>query len=55
MSNIEIHKKKTIVEKMKDIEEVGLLHIKGYSKNEIAALMSLQIAEVKDSQGLEDL
>ena len=48
MSNIEIHKKKTILEKMKDIEEVGLLHIKGYSKNEIAALMSLQISEVKD-------
>jgi len=48
MSNVEMHKKKTIVEKMKDIEDVGLLHIKGYSKNEIAALMSLQVSEVKE-------
>ena len=48
MSNIEVSKKKSILDKIKDIEEVGLLHIKGYSKNEIAALMTLSVVDVKD-------
>lgn len=48
MSNIEISKTKTFVDKIKDIEEVGLLYVKGYSKNEIATLMSLTANDVKD-------
>ena len=48
MSNMEISKTKTFVDKIKDIEEVGLLYVKGYSKNEIATLMSLTINDVKD-------
>jgi predicted transcriptional regulator len=48
VSNIEVSKKKSILDKIKDIEEVGLLHIKGYSKNEIAALMTLSVVDVKD-------
>jgi predicted transcriptional regulator len=47
MSNIETVKK-TLIEKIKDVEKVGLLHVKGYSKTEIASLMSLSINDVKD-------
>lgn len=48
MASSEISKTKTFVEKIKDIEEVGLLHVKGYSKNEIATLMTLTVTEVKE-------
>jgi predicted transcriptional regulator len=48
MSNTELSKTKTFVDKIKDVEEVGLLHVKGYSKNEIATLMSLSVNEVKE-------
>lgn len=48
MTNSEITKTKTFVEKIKDIEEVGLLYVKGYSKSEIATLMTLSPSEVKE-------
>jgi len=48
MTNSEITKTKTFVEKIKDIEEVGLLYVKGYSKSEIATLMTLSPGEVKE-------
>lgn len=47
MENIERSVSGGIVEKIKDIEKVGILHIKGYSNHEIASLMSLGIGEVK--------
>lgn len=48
MSDIEPSKEKTILEKIKDIEEAGLLYVKGYNYNEIATLLSLKVAEAKD-------
>lgn len=48
MSDIEEIKNKSLIDKIKDIEQVGLLHVKGYSNREIAALMSLKVNEVKD-------
>jgi len=48
MSNSEIIKTKTFVDKIKDIEEVGLLYVKGYSKSEIGTLMTLTANEVKE-------
>jgi len=48
MSNSEIIKTKTFVDKIKDIEEVGLLFVKGYSKSEIGTLMTLTPNEVKE-------
>jgi predicted transcriptional regulator len=46
MSDIE-RTEKTLIEKLKDVEEVGLLHIKGYSMHEIASLMALKTNDVK--------
>jgi len=48
MSDIEQVREKSLIEKIKDVEQVGLLHVKGYSNREIAALMALKINEVKD-------
>lgn len=47
MSDIERTESKTLIEKLKDVEEVGLLHIKGYSMHEIASLMALKTNDVK--------
>lgn len=47
MSNLESFEDKNIIDKLKDVEKVGMLHIKGYSNHEIASLMSLSIREVK--------
>ena len=47
MSDIERTEDKTLIEKLKDVEDVGLLHIKGYSMHEIASLMSLKTNDVK--------
>lgn len=47
MSDIERTENKTLIEKLKDVEEVGLLHIKGYSMHEIASLMALKTNDVK--------
>lgn len=47
MSSIEQVDNKTLIEKLKDVEDVGLLHIKGYSMHEIASLMTLKTNDVK--------
>lgn len=47
MSNIEPVEDKTILDKVRDIEEAGLLHIKGYSYHEIATLLSIKVSEAK--------
>lgn len=49
MSEIEKPASKTIIDKVRDIEESGLLHIKGYKNNEIASLLSISVAEVKQN------
>jgi hypothetical protein len=48
MSNIEHVKQKSLVEKIRDVEQVGLLHVKGYSMREISSLMTLPINDVKE-------
>lgn len=48
MSDIEQVKSKSLIDKIKDVEQAGLLHVKGYSNREIAALMALKINEVKE-------
>lgn len=48
MSDIEPLKEKTILEKIKDIEEAGLLYVKGYNYNEIATLLSIKTTEAKE-------
>lgn len=48
MGNIEKIEEKSIFDKIKDIENVGLLHVKGYSNSEISSLMNLKPADVKD-------
>lgn len=48
MSNIEHYQQKTLIEKIKEVEQAGLLHVKGYSNREIATLMGLSREEVKD-------
>lgn len=48
MSDIEIVKSKSLIEKIKDVEQVGILHVKGYSMREISTLMSIPINEIKD-------
>lgn len=48
MSDIEQIKEKTILEKVKDIEEAGLLYVKGYSYHEIATLLSISTSSAKE-------
>lgn len=48
MSNIEPIKEKTILEKVRDIEEAGLLYVKGYSYHEVATLLSISTNEAKE-------
>jgi len=48
MSDLEQVKKKSLINKIQDVEKVGVLHVKGYSTREIASLMSLTANEVKD-------
>ena len=47
MSDIELVKTKSLIEKIKDVEQVGLLHVKGYSMREISTLMSIPVNEIK--------
>lgn len=47
MSNIERTDGKTLIEKLKDVEDVGTLHVKGYSMHEIASLMAMKTNDVK--------
>lgn len=47
MSNIERSENKTLIEKLKDVEDVGTLYVKGYSMHEIASLMTMKTNDVK--------
>jgi predicted transcriptional regulator len=47
MSNIEPVKEKTLFDKIRDVEDVGLLHVKGYSNHEIASLLAMSSNDVK--------
>jgi hypothetical protein len=47
MSDIEKVGNKTLIEKLKDVEDVGTLHVKGYSMHEIASLMTMKTNDVK--------
>ena len=48
MSNIEPVGSKSIVDKLRSVEEAGLLFVKGYSYHEIATLLSLKTNEAKE-------
>lgn len=48
MSNLESYENKSLLDQMKDVQEVGLLHVKGYKNHEIASLMSINVNTVKD-------
>lgn len=48
MSDIEVVKTKSLIDKIKDVEQVGLLHVKGYSMREISTLMSIPVNEIKN-------
>jgi len=47
MSEIEPVGPRTIIDKVREIEEAGLLHIKGYSNTEISSLLSIPVKDVK--------
>nr|DAT56973.1 MAG TPA: putative RNA polymerase [Caudoviricetes sp.] len=49
MSDIEKVTDKTILDRIKDIEEAGLLYVKGYSYHEIATLLSSSASVVKEN------
>lgn len=51
MSNIESSRPKTILDKVRDIQEAGILHVKGYSNHEISSLLSININEAKEYVG----
>ena len=48
MSNIEPIEDKGIIQKLRNIEEAGLLLVQGYSYHEIATLLSLKTGEAKE-------
>lgn len=47
MSNLEPIKEPTILDKIKDIEDAGIFHVKGYSYNEIASFLSINVNQAK--------
>lgn len=47
MSNIEHVKRDSILDKIKDIEKAGILHIKGYTYSEISSFLSITATEAK--------
>lgn len=51
MSNIEHSKPRTILDEVRDIQEAGILHVKGYSNHEIASLLSININKAKEYVG----
>lgn len=48
MTEIEKPNNKDILSELKDMEEAGILHIKGYSYNEIGSLLSVSAGKAKD-------
>ncbi len=51
MSDIETSRPRTIIDQVRDIQEAGILHVKGYSNHEIASLLSININEAKNYVG----
>jgi predicted transcriptional regulator len=51
MSNLEKIEDKSILGQLKDIEDAGILHVKGYSYHEIASLLSITTSKVKEHIG----
>jgi len=51
VSDIETSRPKTIIDQVRDIQEAGILHVKGYSNHEIASLLSININEAKNYVG----
>ena len=49
MSDIEKVKDKTIIDKIKEVERSGLMHVKGYNYSDIASFLSISISEVKEN------
>lgn len=49
MSDIEKLKDKTIIDKIKEVERSGLMHVKGYNYSDIASFLSISITEVKEN------
>lgn len=47
MSDLEPVKPKTVMEDMRDVQEAGILHVKGYKNHEIASLLSINVNKVK--------
>lgn len=47
MSELDRIEQKNIIDKIKDIEETGLLHVKGYKNSEIAGLLGISVSDVK--------
>ena len=48
MSDIEPTNSYNMIDKLRKVEEVGLLFVKGYSHHEIATLLSLKVNEAKE-------
>lgn len=48
MSNIEPIVEKTILDKIRTVEDAGQLYVKGYSYHEIATLLSIKTGEAKE-------
>lgn len=51
MSDIEPSKPKNILDEVRDIQEAGILHVKGYSNHEIASLLSINVNKAKEYVG----
>jgi hypothetical protein len=48
MSDIEKYEDKSLIEKIKDIEQAGLLHVKGYTTRDISTLMGVKVNVIKE-------
>jgi len=51
VSDIEPSKPKNILDEVRDIQEAGILHVKGYSNHEIASLLSINVNKAKEYVG----
>ena len=51
MSDLDRVGSRTILDEVRDVQEAGLLHVKGYSNHEIASLLSININEAKNYVG----
>jgi predicted transcriptional regulator len=48
MSDLDRVGSRTILDEVRDVQEAGLLHVKGYSNHEIASLLSIPINKAKN-------